>query len=430
MRSLQDEKPTTKLRFPMRLLYLLRETSKNPGIVGTVGIGWYKDRRSFICNTRLLGEYFKLRQNSINANFRDHGFDIVESKTSDIIEMHGVLPDIQNWKRRRHRQYQISPEMSDADVDKIRFTSHVKTDLIRDSPCLELSERFNVSAIKDAISTMLPQLFLNNFGNDVDLFISFAHIARNIATKQNNRIDDIECIVKEWMSFFGKEKFVPYGEVARHIGVDDVLLRAFVEIVNFRSPHLQQTLDVLTLYDYALLRLRFGMLEQLASVFYEVAEVCGNKVRLKGWFRPDLSPMGAVSYLEMENEESWLVIFSNTLDSFLLCTKRVDKGDGILLKIRIRMSTTTNERFLQCEGDYEQPEARSFLDIATNVLNLRQGSNTSNTIPFEDSSMMTATVEQIAAREKLPSIGNSLNGSQLFSLSTFSPFSSRINSLM
>ncbi|KAH0792756.1 hypothetical protein GPJ56_003379 [Histomonas meleagridis] len=93
---------SARVRFVVKILAILHFTKDHPEYISKVGGAWMGDGRHFIINSKIVGEFLDLRANSINTNFRDHGFIILTSETDKIRKQFPNLTDVHHWKMRMH----------------------------------------------------------------------------------------------------------------------------------------------------------------------------------------------------------------------------------------------------------------------------------------------------------------------------------------
>jgi hypothetical protein len=105
--------------FWVKLLHILKHTNEHPGDHPKLGTTWAMDGRSLFAYSKIVEDFLRIRTNSINTNFRDHGFEIFANGRYTDPKL-ANLPECSRWKRRRH------PELTQAPSDFWLF-GHVKT---------------------------------------------------------------------------------------------------------------------------------------------------------------------------------------------------------------------------------------------------------------------------------------------------------------
>lgn len=89
-----------RLKFVTRVVHILNFVYAHPETVTQLGAGWCRDGRHFVANSKTLGSFLGLKSNSINTNFRDHGFQIMTCQRTELQKDYPVLSDIRHWKKR------------------------------------------------------------------------------------------------------------------------------------------------------------------------------------------------------------------------------------------------------------------------------------------------------------------------------------------
>ena len=76
-------KQHTRIKFASKILATLKFVENHESYTGTIGICWCQDGRHFLCNSKILGNFLSLKSNSINTNFREHGFTICQHSQAE-----------------------------------------------------------------------------------------------------------------------------------------------------------------------------------------------------------------------------------------------------------------------------------------------------------------------------------------------------------
>ena len=98
----EDVSPLKKLPFKTRIFRILKYTEFHPEDRIKIGIFW-DDDKYFMCNSKILGDFLGIKDNSMNTNLRESGFQIDDSfGNQDVLRRYGTLPNANRWKRRSH----------------------------------------------------------------------------------------------------------------------------------------------------------------------------------------------------------------------------------------------------------------------------------------------------------------------------------------
>jgi hypothetical protein len=113
--SLCETRP--KLTFIVNLRRFLIFVMDHLHTAGVIGAFWLLTERLLISHSEILGQFLKIRANSINANFRENGLDNPELIPSvQLLRLAATLPGLQltgfqNWKKRKHTTGTFTPMM-------------------------------------------------------------------------------------------------------------------------------------------------------------------------------------------------------------------------------------------------------------------------------------------------------------------------------
>ena len=113
---LNSDTSTRRMKFAVRVFYVLQRTKQHPDEMMKTGAIWCHDGIHFICNSQLLGEFLLIKPNTINTNFRSHSFTIENNQPPAIISEFPMLRDIRNWRKRYNPYYQFTANSKESDV--------------------------------------------------------------------------------------------------------------------------------------------------------------------------------------------------------------------------------------------------------------------------------------------------------------------------
>jgi hypothetical protein len=89
-----------RVKFAVKVLHILQYTQQHPDSRDQLGAAWCRDGRHFIVNSKILGNFLNLKSNTINTNFRDHGFQIMSCNQTELAGEFRGLTDTRHWKKR------------------------------------------------------------------------------------------------------------------------------------------------------------------------------------------------------------------------------------------------------------------------------------------------------------------------------------------
>jgi hypothetical protein len=107
-----------RTRFCIKLLQNLNYTKAHPQDYGEVGVMSVIDGKTFFANTAIFGEFLRLQTNSINTNFREHGFSIIANGHTSNPEL-ANLPNCSQWKQRHCAEMTTTEKEADGMETKV-----------------------------------------------------------------------------------------------------------------------------------------------------------------------------------------------------------------------------------------------------------------------------------------------------------------------
>ena len=97
-------KANDRIKFSVKVFYVLQFVERYPDYKNECGA----DGKHFISNSTLLGNTLSIKPNTINTNFRSHGFKIIPYKAIELSTDFPNLSDIRNWKKRINQKYNFN----------------------------------------------------------------------------------------------------------------------------------------------------------------------------------------------------------------------------------------------------------------------------------------------------------------------------------
>ena len=157
---------SSRIKFLPKILLILQYTKKHPEDIIRVGGGWLSDGNYFITNSGIIAEFLGLKANSINTNFRDHGFNLVSFTDKEKIRKEfPSLTNIKFWKVRKY-----------------------KTDEFNQNSTVDDVNNFQVQTINILNPQFLPKELLKL--NDQNLICSLCQILKSLENKEQFGFDD------------------------------------------------------------------------------------------------------------------------------------------------------------------------------------------------------------------------------------------------
>jgi hypothetical protein len=95
------EEISTKSSFMKKLRQCLDFVQTHPYMQSIVGVKWI-DQETFIVSSKILANILKIKVNTLNYNFRAHGFDISKKFPGNFAQYLTKTCDLRSWYPRRH----------------------------------------------------------------------------------------------------------------------------------------------------------------------------------------------------------------------------------------------------------------------------------------------------------------------------------------
>ena len=113
---LNSDQAARKMKFAVRVFYVLQWTKEHPQEMAKTGAMWCRDGFHFICNSQALGEFLLIKPNTINTNFRSHSFVIELNNSPSTISEFPNMRDIKNWRKRSNPYYSFTINSKESDI--------------------------------------------------------------------------------------------------------------------------------------------------------------------------------------------------------------------------------------------------------------------------------------------------------------------------
>lgn len=360
----------TRIKFAAKILATLTFVEKHQNTAGTVGVSWCKDGRHFICNAKILGNFLALKSNSINTNFREHGFRICEYNQESLKS--SGLPDFQHWKKRIYSAgAEFHRDMTLEAAERIGLIKGGDNVAVQDPRENEQNVvvPWKVPLVTQPYRTEKPTIFgsraVNEKGIPDSLMMILEHdkvmqlSVQMIMEKADGtsvwKNQMIVTVTRDWITSFGAVDSIPLSLMLDNLLTSMVVLppetymqlRANVEyLINAGMEVASQGRgDVIRFDDYLLLMLRYGPSYRFARTIFELAahdmadpfldlnfgrtscwsQSQGVPPNFKSWFHPGLNTRTAEMVLKTQMRTSWMVRPSSIPNMFTLHCKMLGK---------------------------------------------------------------------------------------------------------
>lgn len=189
-----------RMKFAVKLFHVLQQTTANRTLLPETGAIWCSDGEHFLVNSKVLGKLLGLKSNSVNTNFRDHGFIIVGPLLPSDLEFSQDLPDPIHWKKRRNGRCQFTAASTIEDAEAIPTVDPKSPQPESASPSLALQFAF----VPNNLRELLP-----NDGFERDLVKVVSTIVEISQSKEWYR-QVLETATNLWVTKCGNSPVVPF----------------------------------------------------------------------------------------------------------------------------------------------------------------------------------------------------------------------------
>ena len=337
-----------RVRFAVKVFSFLEKVDADPErvkdeLVNTIGIQWCKDGVHFICNAKIFAVTMGLKANSINTNFREHGFYISDPPPNFQID-HPNLRDPSAWKTRHCAAGNFHKHATKAELANIRIINEKQSKSHILQSGLQLIQAHPKSPKVNLVQS-LPESTLKLIGEDTDLALNCACLIGRCKQDLKWKHKAMEEFTRDWVRLFGINLRVSndlfFRNLFEYLNVSQGIieqLRTNVEYLLFTSNSIsQQTADV-GFDDFLLLMLRYGPLNhflinmfdlgilveenQYAGIIPGIYNSQGLRQPLfRQWFYPAIDGHTAEHILKGHNLGVWMVRPSKDPNVFTVHTK-------------------------------------------------------------------------------------------------------------
>ena len=109
----------TRIKYCIKVWKCLEYTQAHPETVDKIGAMWCSDKKHFLINSNILGEFLNVRPNTINTNFRDHCFEITTHSNAELQKENSNLHETRHWKKRINLSYSFTPTSTITEIESI-----------------------------------------------------------------------------------------------------------------------------------------------------------------------------------------------------------------------------------------------------------------------------------------------------------------------
>lgn len=325
----------SRVKFASKVFYILQFVESHPDKMDELGASWCKDKKHFISNSKKLAKFLDLKSNSINTNFRDHGYKIISSNNNDLRKEFPTIQETRHWKKRYSTSPFFTKDSTLKEVDQIKLLDQTINSILPDIDNIQQSNSTDTSA-----NVATPSTNLNNKGlhfpnetiellkNDFSQLYEIARLFYAISEDENYYFKFLQCVTKIWLSKIQSGEADIETVVSIIIGKDinsdsEPFLLQYqrnLESLLLQNTEDSQISDTIFFSSFVKFFIRYSDIFNMASVLYEISVInmymqqdCQS---FQSWFME--SKKQAVKKLSKKRKDDWFLVPSQTPNMFTL----------------------------------------------------------------------------------------------------------------
>ena len=371
--SKDESKGRTK--FVVKIFHVLQFVRLHPEKIHELGAAWCEDGRHFIVNSNILGGFLGLKANSINTNFRDHGFQILSSSSQEIKNRFPTITETRHWKLRLSSGANFHAASTIEEAENI--------------PCLQQkvdNVTANYNSAPDKELPFLPKETIQLIGEDQAQMLNICRTYYSLKSTD---------FYKKFMAFvtkFWKERISETNVsnieniISAIVNRDEQQLEVNLDFLLQQHDDSSQMNETVTFDTFVRYFIRYGDVSDPALTLREVSSTNTPfdfsglnifssqnyelNVQFHSWFSPTADKNYAVSALQQTFGQSWVVIHSKTPNVFNLLFKHNLDVVRSLHIFHNPIPDNPNERYYVQFNNGEFQYRSSLDEILTGVLKL------------------------------------------------------------
>jgi hypothetical protein len=329
----------SRVKFASKLFHILTFTKSHPATIPLLGASWCKDNAHFICNSSAVATFLGLKANSVNTNFRAHGFEIVRVSLTDLAREFPCLTTNHHWKKRVNNKFGFTAASPLSDIERI--------------PCGELSGSAIIKREPPAVPLPLriPPEILDFIRPNPEISVPVFQLWNQTAARRGEEL--IRRAFEDWRQFAGAECAAPLASFTREVtkpltmknDIDRIVANVVTLLQTEESP--AESIDFASYFRFVL---RYGFLDDCLETLMQLTDPASpGPSFFHGWFQPLLGRMDARLVLGCQPRNAWLVRTADAPGTFVLAYKRMEGGQGTVLSAEITFDPLRRDRRLSVD---------------------------------------------------------------------------------
>ena len=333
-----------RVRFVTKIFRALSYTREHPDEISQVGAAWCSDGVHFVSNSAILAQFLNLKPNSINTNFRDHGF-VITGKGEVGRDLPAGTKDATHWKKRHNREAHFTINATEQTINSIN----------------SIQDRVSAAPSAPAQFPFMPRKTAELLQIDPRQQVSLANMVYSLQGSASSEwfYRVLEKATEIWVSVVQAigpcvelERLTGalFNDLAMDEGAKRQVLLNFEFLIQQRDDS-SQLEQLIPFESFVKFMVRYGwvngMLELLTEVSHFSSEgsslipgFCefdsqtpSEKVQFKSWFFPSSDRLTAERWISKHVRECWVVIPSKTPNYFTLLYKEETGVEIVALHI-------------------------------------------------------------------------------------------------
>lgn len=261
-----------KLPFRIKIWHLLEYSKTHPADIPRIGIFWHDDCH-FICNAKIVGNFLNLKDNSMNTNLRECGFNIDTAfQQNDLVAEFPNLPNLIRWKRRAHWQLAYTRQTT---LEEVNYLT--KPDLRGNDSSKDVSSPIFKAEVD------LPEPMASFFKENPECLPDVIEIKRRIDAVDEEKDKYLSTAINNWNMMVKKGSLFVEDEDIANFAIahssrtippeyQDVVSVNIKDLLKDNIGFSQATNNV-RFPDFFKLFLRFGSIENIATNVADVSYI-------------------------------------------------------------------------------------------------------------------------------------------------------------
>ena len=373
--SLNKDPNDQKVKFMVKILRCLKYVNLHPEYIEIIGISWSKNANSFISNSKIIGEFLGIKSNTINTNYRSHGLISVDCSSSDISAEFGPLKDLNNWKRKKSKNYSLNKSTSENEVFQIQCIPTTKR---TQQYYPFVNNTVYQPTIPQPLSSKIPEPALSFVKKDSYMKSITEYEFQSLKRTEEYGRSVAEGSVSDWKHVFGDDlygdSFAMTLQICNKFHTNEECRSTLIENIrklldSCKNDSSQN--QKLTYPQFLRFFMRYGSIDNAGKMIASLTDFCSNS--FVSWFIPNFTEKNVNVLLNQLDNEQWFIIPSSRPGTFILYRKCEKEYNPIINMAYIFYDAVEHKKQFSMEqnvGDFIKTD--SLLDMLNDKLGIKE----------------------------------------------------------